>query len=178
MSSTTTFKTACVLRSGCAGNTADGSLPTSTTRSLTLGDDSPAAAQDQWRTKRLIRGDQEAAARPSADAGGGTRTPDTRIMIPPTFGSVEPKALEMAHGWRMNPMVGTQRRGQVRTRARHYELRTVESGIRTRGGFTTESSSLDEDSETCTAIRLPSQDLGRVERPVDRVTTPWTQSTC
>jgi hypothetical protein len=36
-------------------------------------------------------------------AGGGTRTPDTRIMIPPLFGSVEPNLGGMAHGWRTNP---------------------------------------------------------------------------
>ncbi len=38
-------------------------------------------------------------------AGGGTRTPDTRIMIPQPFGSVEPNSVEMAHGWRTNPTV-------------------------------------------------------------------------
>jgi hypothetical protein len=39
----------------------------------------------------------------------GLEPPDTRIMIPPGFGSVEPKALEMAHGWRTNPKVASMR---------------------------------------------------------------------
>jgi hypothetical protein len=39
---------------------------------------------------------------PEPSAGGGTRTPDTRIMIPHAFSSVEPKTVEMAHGWRTN----------------------------------------------------------------------------
>jgi hypothetical protein len=50
-----------------------------------------------------------AKAQKERDAGGGTRTPDTRIMIPPGFGFVEPKSLEMAHEWRTNPTAASTR---------------------------------------------------------------------
>jgi len=50
---------------------------------------------------RTSRNAKSPAARGFSDAGGGTRTPDTRIMMLRRFGSVEPNAagggLERGH---------------------------------------------------------------------------------
>ena len=85
---------------------------------LAAGDSRNDSAAPELRRKHLFAG--------TSDAGGGTRTPDTRIMIPQRFGSTEPKTWARGHKRGHNCAVASKWRSR---RSGHrptcHELRTA-----------------------------------------------------